>query len=45
MGLVLVTAGTGTANNVIRFLYPLTIEDDVFDEGLQILEDAFNVQS
>ena len=42
MGLVLVTAGTGIANNVIRFLYPLTIEDDVFEEGLDILKRAID---
>lgn len=42
MGLILVTAGTGSANNVIRFLYPLTIEDDVFEEGLDILKRAIH---
>jgi len=42
MGLILVTAGAGSANNVIRFLYPLTIEDDVFEEGLDILKRAID---
>jgi 4-aminobutyrate aminotransferase len=42
MGLVLVTAGTGITNNVIRFLYPLTIEDDVFEEALDILKRAID---
>ena len=42
MGLILITAGTGSANNVIRFLYPLTIEDDVFEEGLDILKRAID---
>lgn len=37
-GLVILT--TGTHYNVIRFLYPLTIEDNVFDEALTILEEA-----
>ncbi|MDR2165853.1 MAG: 4-aminobutyrate--2-oxoglutarate transaminase [Zoogloeaceae bacterium] len=30
----------GPHYNVIRLLYPLTIEDEVFDEGLNILENA-----
>lgn len=35
-GLVILT--TGTHYNVIRFLYPLTIEDSVFNEALAIVE-------
>ena len=34
-GLILLTCGL--YGNVIRFLYPLTIEDEVFEEGLEIL--------
>ena len=37
-GLLLLTCGTYA--NVVRFLYPLTIEDAVFEEGLGILEQA-----
>jgi 4-aminobutyrate aminotransferase len=37
-GLLLLTCGTGA--NVIRFLYPLTIPDAVFEEGLQIIAKA-----
>ncbi|WP_312854379.1 aminotransferase class III-fold pyridoxal phosphate-dependent enzyme [Paludibacterium denitrificans] len=37
-GLILLTCGT--YYNVVRFLFPLTIEDDVFDEALDILEAA-----
>jgi 4-aminobutyrate aminotransferase len=37
-GLLLLTCGTGA--NVIRFLYPLTIQDAVFDEGLRIFAEA-----
>ena len=37
-GLILLTCGTGA--NVVRFLYPLTISDTVFAEGLAILEQA-----
>ncbi len=37
-GLILLTCGTGA--NVIRFLYPLTIGDTLFAEGLQIFEGA-----
>jgi len=37
-GLLLLTCGVYA--NVIRFLFPLTIEDAVFDEGLAILERA-----
>ncbi len=35
-GLLLLSCGTYA--NVIRFLFPLTIQDNVFDEGLAILE-------
>lgn len=35
-GLILLTCGAG--GNVVRFLYPLTIEDAVFEEALAILE-------
>jgi 4-aminobutyrate aminotransferase/(S)-3-amino-2-methylpropionate transaminase len=38
-GLVLLTAGT--YGNVIRLLPPLVIGDDLLDEGLRILEEAF----
>lgn len=31
---------TGTYGNVIRFLMPLTISDEVLDEGLEVLERA-----
>ena len=37
-GLLLLTCGVH--GNVIRFLFPLTIEDAVFEEGLAILEDV-----
>jgi 4-aminobutyrate aminotransferase / (S)-3-amino-2-methylpropionate transaminase / 5-aminovalerate transaminase len=37
----LVTLTCGTYGNVIRFLPPLVIGDDLLDEGLTILEDAF----
>ena len=37
-GLILLTCGAH--GNVIRFLFPLTIEDQVLDQGLAILEDA-----
>lgn len=37
-GLILLSCGQ--ENNVIRFLFPLTISHDVLDEGLAILEDA-----
>ena len=36
--LILLTCGV--YGNVIRFLAPITIQDDVFDEALDILEDA-----
>jgi 4-aminobutyrate aminotransferase/(S)-3-amino-2-methylpropionate transaminase len=38
-GLVALTAGT--FGNVLRFLPPLVIGDDLLDEGLGILEAAF----
>ncbi|MDA8370774.1 MAG: 4-aminobutyrate--2-oxoglutarate transaminase [Nocardiopsaceae bacterium] len=38
-GLILLTAGT--YGNVIRMLPPLVIGDDLLDEGLSILEEAF----
>jgi 4-aminobutyrate aminotransferase/(S)-3-amino-2-methylpropionate transaminase len=37
----LVTLTCGTFGNVIRFLPPLVIGDDLLDEGLSLLEDAF----
>jgi 4-aminobutyrate aminotransferase len=37
-GLILLTCGVYT--NALRFLYPLTIEDAVFDEALDILDRA-----
>lgn len=37
-GLIVLT--TGMYYNVIRFLFPLTIEDNVFDEAMTILENA-----
>lgn len=37
-GLILLTCGV--YGNVMRFLYPLTIEDGVFDEALDILDGA-----
>jgi 4-aminobutyrate aminotransferase len=37
-GLLLLTCGV--YGNVVRFLFPLTIEDDVFAEGLDILAQA-----
>jgi 4-aminobutyrate aminotransferase / (S)-3-amino-2-methylpropionate transaminase / 5-aminovalerate transaminase len=36
-----VTLTCGTFGNVIRFLPPLVIGEDLLDEGLSILEDAF----
>ena len=36
--LILLTCGV--YGNVIRFLAPLTIQDNVFDEALDILEDS-----
>lgn len=37
-GLILLSCGVYM--NTLRFLYPLTIEDAVFDEALAILENA-----
>jgi 4-aminobutyrate aminotransferase-like enzyme len=37
-GLLLLICGVHA--NVIRFLYPLTIEDALLDEGLNILHNA-----
>jgi 4-aminobutyrate aminotransferase len=37
-GLLVLTCGV--YSNVIRFLYPLTIEDAVFEEGMAILAKA-----
>jgi 4-aminobutyrate aminotransferase/(S)-3-amino-2-methylpropionate transaminase len=37
----LVTLTCGTFSNVIRFLPPLVIGEDLLDEGLSILEDGF----
>ena len=37
-GLILLSCGSH--GNVIRFLFPLTIEDAVLDEGLHILAKA-----
>ena len=38
-GLILLTCGV--YGNVIRFLFPLTIEDSVFEEALLILDQVF----
>jgi 4-aminobutyrate aminotransferase/(S)-3-amino-2-methylpropionate transaminase len=38
-GLVVLTCGT--FGNVLRFLPPLVIGEDLLEEGLNILEDAF----
>ena len=38
-GLVVLTCGT--FGNVLRFLPPLVIGEDLLEEGLTILEDAF----
>jgi 4-aminobutyrate aminotransferase/4-aminobutyrate aminotransferase/(S)-3-amino-2-methylpropionate transaminase len=37
-GLLLLTCGVH--GNVIRFLFPLTIEDEVFEEGLSLLTES-----
>jgi len=37
-GLILLICGV--YGNVIRFLFPLTIDDHVFDKGLKILDEA-----
>ncbi|SDR53953.1 4-aminobutyrate aminotransferase apoenzyme [Paraburkholderia fungorum] len=39
-GLLLLVCGV--YSNVVRFLFPLTIQDAVFDEGMRILEDVIN---
>jgi 4-aminobutyrate aminotransferase / (S)-3-amino-2-methylpropionate transaminase / 5-aminovalerate transaminase len=41
-GLVVLTCGT--FGNVLRFLPPLVIGEDLLEEGLSILEDAFAAQ-
>jgi 4-aminobutyrate aminotransferase / (S)-3-amino-2-methylpropionate transaminase / 5-aminovalerate transaminase len=41
----LVTLTCGTFGNVIRFLPPLVIGEDLLDEGLSILEDSFRENS
>ena len=38
MGMLLLSAGS--YGNVVRFLMPLTIEDAVLDEGLDLVERA-----
>lgn len=38
LGLILITAGINS--NVIRLLYPLTIEDHIFDNGIEILSNS-----
>ena len=38
MGLILLSCGVYV--NALRFLYPLTIQDSVFDEALDILDKA-----
>ena len=38
----LVTLTCGTYGNVFRFLPPLSIGDDLLNEGLDILDDAFD---
>lgn len=40
-GLILLTCGIYA--NVIRFLYPLTTEDSLFDEALAIIDDALKL--
>lgn len=37
----LLLLGCGAHGNVLRFLYPLTIEDEVFDKALTVLKNAF----
>jgi 4-aminobutyrate aminotransferase len=37
-GLLLLTCGV--YGNVIRYLFPLTIEDSVFEEALAVLDDV-----
>jgi 4-aminobutyrate aminotransferase / (S)-3-amino-2-methylpropionate transaminase / 5-aminovalerate transaminase len=38
-GVIVLTAGT--YGNVVRLLPPITIEDDLLDEGLDLLEESF----
>jgi len=40
-----VTLTCGTFGNVLRFLPPLVISDDLLDEGLSIIEQAFAAQA
>jgi 4-aminobutyrate aminotransferase len=40
-GLILLTCGVGA--NAVRFLYPLTIENDVFAEAMDILRESVRV--
>jgi 4-aminobutyrate aminotransferase/(S)-3-amino-2-methylpropionate transaminase len=40
-GVIVLTAGT--YGNVVRLLPPITIDDDLLDEGLDLLEEAFAV--
>src|SRR5690606_25883604 len=42
-GLILLVCGTYA--NVIRFLFPLTIEEDTLEEGLKILADSLKKAS
>jgi 4-aminobutyrate aminotransferase/(S)-3-amino-2-methylpropionate transaminase len=42
-GVIVLTAGT--YGNVVRLLPPLTIEDALLDEGLQVLDDAIGAAS
>ena len=42
-GLILLSCGV--SGETIRLLYPLTIEDALFDEGLNRIEDALKLQS
>ena len=37
----LITLTAGTFGNVLRFLPPLVIDEDLLREGLDVLEDAF----
>jgi 4-aminobutyrate aminotransferase/(S)-3-amino-2-methylpropionate transaminase len=37
----LITLKAGLYNNVVRLHPPLTIEDELLEKGLAILEDAF----
>jgi 4-aminobutyrate aminotransferase/(S)-3-amino-2-methylpropionate transaminase len=36
-----INVGAGTYHNVVRILVPLTIEDDILDRGLDIVEETF----